>query len=755
MLSKYGTSLAQAGYNIIPIQPGYKYPKDIPNWQRTKSKQSHIKSWIDYGRGNYGIGILAETTHAVDLDITNENVLESLRDYCIERVGKTYQRTGKPPKTLLPYRAPLNPLSKQSTAFKDAEGSVHRVEILGKGQQWVAFGIHPEINKPYSWAFDQSILELPREQLPILDASAATDILKKFGELAEEQGWLPYAEHRAITKREFENDAAAILAGIEAPLEDIDRTRLATDLAVIPANDYHRWIEVGMALHHQFRGGKQGFNLWNAWSKTSDKYQAEVMAEKWRSFKTRTKGEPITAATILGLAKQIRAGEEPQRKQDSSEAVADKGEELQDFIRRYVYIRDGDRVADLDKPAWFCISKLNEFRNATAACVQYEQVGVRKPRSIAVPLSKIWLGHKSRKTAISTTYRPGEKRIVSEHDNDWVNEFYMPEFPKEFNEFETYRFLDHLEYLIPAEEEREWFIDWIAFNLQYPHRRCKITPLHISLPHGTGRGWVVELLQRLLGSHNCSKIKMNNIVGEQFGGGYNDYLYKTLFCAIEEIRESDKRYKVSDSMRDILTEDTLAINCKYGWKGTARVYTNFFLMSNHPDALVLTQEDRRIYVISGPDEVKPNSYYTNLYGHLETEAWQHIGAYLLQRDLSKFNLQYAPMNDAKRKMIENNRTETEELFWALMQNPPHEVMTFKQIVHAMERLEGGHPLETPTIDQGQLIKLLQHHALRAVHGKQIRVCGRKTRPWILNGKDLSSEAVKQIVEQFNKDNSVL
>ena len=754
MLSEFGLKLDELGYSIIPIKPGYKYPKDFRNWQKIKPSRAIVDKWSSSKRGGHGVGILAETTHAVDLDITNEDVLESLRDYCIERVGKTYQRTGKPPKILLPYRAPVNPLTKQSTAFKDAEGSVHRVEILGKGQQWVAFGIHPETNKPYSWAFDQSILELPREQLPILDASAATDILMKFGELAEEQGWLPYAEHRAITKKEFEDDAAAILAGIEAPLDNVDRTRLATDLAVIPANDYHRWIEVGMALHHQFGGGKEGFSLWNAWSKTSDKYQSEVMSDKWRSFKTRTKGEPITAATILGLAKQIRAGEEPQRKQGSSEAVADKAEELQDFIRRYVYIRDGDRVADLDKPAWFCISKLNEFRNATAACVQYEQVGVRKPRSVAVPLSKVWLGHKSRKTAVSTTYRPGEGRVVNEYGNDWVNEFYTPEFPTEYNEFRTYKFLEHLEYLMPVKDEREWFIDWMAFNLQYPERRCKITPLHISLPHGTGRGWVVELMQKLLGVHNVSKTKISNIASEQFGGGYNDYLYKSLLCCIEEVREGDKRYKVSDHMRDILTENVLGINCKYGWKGTTQVYTNFFMMSNHPDALVITKEDRRIFVISGPEEVQSNDYYTDIYNYLATNAWLDVGSYLLQRNLDKFNAQYAPMTEAKQEMIENNQTETEELFWALMQDPPNEVMTFQQIMYAMENLEDSHPMDTPTIEQGQLIKLLQHHAQRTSFDN-IKVSGRKTRPWVLSKSKLTREQVKEAVQNYHAKHNVI
>ena len=36
--------------------------------------------------------------------------------------------------------------------FTDAEGVQHKVEVLGEGQQFVAFGIHPDTRKPYRWS---------------------------------------------------------------------------------------------------------------------------------------------------------------------------------------------------------------------------------------------------------------------------------------------------------------------------------------------------------------------------------------------------------------------------------------------------------------------------------------------------------------------------------------------------------------------------------------------------------------------------
>lgn len=61
-------------------------------------------------------------------------------------------------------------------------------------------------------------------------------------------------------------------------------------------------------------------------------------------------------------------------------------------------------------------------------------------------------------------------------------------------------------------------------------RRCKVTPLHISIAHGTGRGWIVELMSKLLGQWNCTKTKMSTLCGEGDGGAFQDYLDKSLFC---------------------------------------------------------------------------------------------------------------------------------------------------------------------------------------------------------------------------------
>ena len=48
---------------------------------------------------------------------------------------------------------------------------------------------------------------------------------------------------------------------------------------------------VGMALKSEF--GERAFDLWDEWSRQSDKYQPKVMRQQWKSFKDKTGGVTI------------------------------------------------------------------------------------------------------------------------------------------------------------------------------------------------------------------------------------------------------------------------------------------------------------------------------------------------------------------------------------------------------------------------------------------------------------------------------
>jgi len=758
-LREYGPRLIANGYRVIPIRRGCKAPIGITGWTNIQADLNQLGQWAS--AGFEGVGVLTKNNPGVDIDILDEAVSATM----IEKVRNKYpgglERIGKSPKTLIAYRT-TTPFKKvRSCTYEDQFGDQHAVEILGDGQQYVAYAEHPDTLRPYSWHGDGNgagpgVFEVESDSLPIINLEDARLVVGWFEELAQEkvnsEGWVKVRDGQGG------NLAEEAVEEIEDP--DIDFTNLRPRLnlsqaeidralSAVPADDYDKWIKVGMALWHEFEGSQQGFEVWHDWSQTSDSYTNErSLRIRWRGFRPGRGGRVTTFATVLHWARQARMADDP----------------LGEFKDRFVYVADGDAVHDLEGLGHDKSLLLKEFKNMTANI--RTEVEVRAPlandpdRVIMkeFPVHALWLKDPERKTAQGFEYVPTYERTLTDSEGKhYINTFHMPKFanPCKTMVVEGQTRLDdaccnrllavffrHMEYIVPVEPEREWFYDWMAFNIQRPGERCKVTPLLIATDHGTGRGWIVQLMGLLLGSWNCSKTKMGTLNGESGAGQYQDFLNNALLCCIEEVKDGDKRYGVTDTIRDYLTENTLEINLKYGAKTTKQIYTNFFWMSNHADAIVLTEEDRRINIFRTEDRPKGSDYYERLYGWLEGDRGADIderapgqtnegmegvangdpnadngvnrdgrGAdnrvlqsdkdsddkvydrgglkvsagvaclwhWLNQRDLTGFNCYRSMTNATRRDMIENNMTEIERVFWNVVRTPPYEVMTLTEI----------------------------------------------------------------------------
>lgn len=108
------------------------------------------------------------------------------------------------------------------------------------------------------------------------------------------------------------NDAPQA-AGTEVAVREIvvpeTVAQIQQALTNIPADSRDVWLQVGMALHESI-GGTVGYDIWQAWSQGSPKFDARDQLRVWRSFKVRGQGG-VTYRTIFHLEKQIRQGESP------------------------------------------------------------------------------------------------------------------------------------------------------------------------------------------------------------------------------------------------------------------------------------------------------------------------------------------------------------------------------------------------------------------------------------------------------------
>lgn len=74
---------------------------------------------------------------------------------------------------------------------------------------------------------------------------------------------------------------------------------IAEAIRYIPADDRETWVEMGMAVKSEL--GDDGFDVWNAWSQSSDRYKSASALAVWRSIQPHG---GITARTLYKTARE-------------------------------------------------------------------------------------------------------------------------------------------------------------------------------------------------------------------------------------------------------------------------------------------------------------------------------------------------------------------------------------------------------------------------------------------------------------------
>lgn len=105
------------------------------------------------------------------------------------------------------------------------------------------------------------------------------------------------------------DDAAAIgLSNYREPLDGWDLDRVVDEiLPHLNPDEYHEWIRVGQAMHHQSGGDEEWLQAWDEWSTGSMKYIDWDCEGRWRGFNEKRKAGVVTLASLI-KASRGRAG---------------------------------------------------------------------------------------------------------------------------------------------------------------------------------------------------------------------------------------------------------------------------------------------------------------------------------------------------------------------------------------------------------------------------------------------------------------
>lgn len=367
--------------------------------------------------------------------------------------------------------------------------------------------------------------------------------------------------------------------------------------------------------------------------------QAQALAE---TFGEVPEDDPMLLAEVArARARQIEAITE----QKQAVERAEKG------LERWVYIKSVDRFGDLQSRAMHARSVFNSIAH------EFADVGETGKKAAAA----VFLNNGGR-IVDDVDYVPGEGSVFMRTEDgadEWFFNTWRPgpiaAHPFEVGEADIARWLDHVNFILPDRQARDLFLDWCAYLLQTPGGKINWAFTLIG-KQGIGKDLMLSPVMAILGRYNRAPIKARDIESQW------TWWAERQVVILEELPPYHKKdlYENLKALVSVAQEEII-VNKKGLGQYYVRNIQNWFIFSNHSDALALEEDDRRYFIYASPVEKKSSDYYAGLAKALRgREFLTRLAAWLGDRDLAAFDPGAAPpMTEAKMAMIEAARDPAE------------------------------------------------------------------------------------------------
>lgn len=520
------------------------------------------------------------------------------------------------------------------------------IELFGTGKQTVLPpSIHPDTGRPYVWLreFDFAVLDLG-----IGPFMPSADIER-----------LAVAEHATY---EFETREPLTFTG----------GQLQRTLGQIPVSDLHYddWIRLGQALHHQFGGSDEGFDLWLEHTKRSTKFTGdrqvrEMRRVKWRSF-GRYRGKPVTMATIIEWANA-------ERDRNRAAALRDAFDEEEDEPGTVTAATlpaksDTDPIdaigsvaeANAAAPDW--VAKLNQ-RHAVAF-VQgktvilseqadgsvaygsptdlhnfYENVRVPNDRGGSRAITRAWMENKARTSYPNgIVFAPAGGPIGAY--NHWKGFAVEPDAGSGCP-----LLLAHLRDVICSGDDTAaaWVIRWFAHMVQHPGEKPG-TALVLRGRKGAGKDTIGEYVGSLFPRHHTKIVN-----AEHLHGRFNAHQERTLLLHVEEGFWAGD-HKAEASLKSLITSEQVQIERKGIDAFQVASVLRVFISSNADWVVPASFDERRFCVLNvSPHRAGDAAYFSALRHEMEGGGRAALLHHLQSLDLTGFNVRKPPMTEGLRE----------------------------------------------------------------------------------------------------------
>jgi hypothetical protein len=377
---------------------------------------------------------------------------------------------------------------------------------------------------------------------------------------------------------------------------------------------------------------------------------------------------------------------------------------------KFTYVGVGKQVADLEQRVkggtW--LWELEDWGNMHKGRV------LVPGRDAPIDMKTAFLESKNTRKATDTIFWPiradQDVAVVYMNDQERINVYAPPNHT--YTRSDPDVFLDHIDFLLPDDTERDLFLDWLAFKIQNPGSRSYSMIMIAEDGFGVGRSWLRALLEEMLpGMVETATLPQLIGKGTSAENTYNDWCARNLFLIIEEAKDNmskdDFYHGYETFKKNVDTRvSKVRVNPKYGRTRDDWMFFNALIMSNHSDALAIPANDRRCCVLTNPSVMADHEYYERLQGSLGAKEPEKVYWYLMERDVSKYNNIYPPMTKGKRLMADQNLMPSDEITAHIIDNCAGQIFTKKMLRSRI--MAAAHALDYSKIsaDPGGMLRTL-------------------------------------------------
>jgi len=196
-------------------------------------------------------------------------------------------------------------------------------------------------------------------------------------------------------------------------------------------------------------------------------------------------------------------------------------------------------------------------------------------------------------------YVPG-KPTTFEYNGSLHGNAYQPYQPTEGDEPDSPAGRDAIDFVrnhlvwMLGEDAARLMEQFLAYTVQKPGERIRWCYLILG-PKGAGKSFISSLMRAVLGGLNVRDVHQATLQHTQF----NAWAVGSQLTVIEEIRvDGAKKWEIMNSLKAIITNDTIDVHAKGKDPYNAPSTSNFLAYSNDPNAISPDADDRRYYITS-------------------------------------------------------------------------------------------------------------------------------------------------------------